>query len=66
MPSLISSAAHAVVMPPVGGVDVELAACDLMDGPLHAAHGNGRVAGVNRGQPVDFLVQRLGRTTEVR
>ena len=54
-------APHAVAMPAVGGLFVELASSNLMDGALHAAHGDRCVAGQNVRQPVDFLVQRLSR-----
>src|SRR5229473_800827 len=54
-------AAHAVAMPLVGGVFVELAAGDFVDGALHAAHRDRRIAGKNRGKVCDFLIQRLDR-----
>src|ERR1700686_2048806 len=54
-------AAHAFAMAAVGGVLVELAAREFVDGPFHAAHGNRRVAGKDGRKPVDLFVERLGR-----
>ena len=52
-------AAHALAMAEVGGFLVELATGEFVDGALHAAHRNRRVAGQDVGEPVDFLVERI-------
>src|SRR5882757_6729435 len=54
-------AAHAVAMAPVGGGFIELAAGEFIDGALHAGHRDRRIAGEDRGELVDFLIQRLHR-----
>src|SRR5439155_16859466 len=52
---------HAVASPLVRRGLVELAAGDLVDRALHAPHGERGVAGEDRCQAVDFLVQRRQR-----
>src|ERR1700722_18243695 len=52
-------AAHAVAVPLVGRRLIKLAARDLVDGALHAAHRDRRVTGQDAGEPVDLFVQRF-------
>jgi hypothetical protein len=54
-------AAHALAVAEVGGFLVELAAGEFVDGALHAAHRQRRVAGQECGEPVDFLVRAIPR-----
>ncbi len=54
-------AAHALAMAEVGGFFIEFAAGEFVDGALHAAHRQRRVAGQDGGEPVDFLIERFLR-----
>jgi hypothetical protein len=53
-------AVHAVLMPSVRGRGIERTPGDFVDGALHAAHCDRRIAGEQGCEPIDLGVEPLG------